>query len=137
MDFFFLSGLLLTNFLPPILFIEELFSDMTLVLKIFVLLTIISYVTQHLGKGPLALMLIAILSWFIIFDYFMVLGGIYFLFMVLVLGGTQILMDMFILAPQAAMEQQMSGEVANQPNGADFQDRQRRMLEMKKRAGMM
>jgi len=138
MDFFFLAILNFANLLPPILDIGDLFGDMNLVLKIFVLLTIISYVTQHLGKGPLALMLIAVLSWFIIFDYFMIFGGIYFLFMILVLGGTQILMDMFILAPQAAMEQQMGGgETQNQPNSADFNDRQKRMHEMQRRMRVM
>jgi hypothetical protein len=128
---------LLLSTLPALLFIDELFSDMTLVLKIFVLLTIVSYVTQHLGKGPIALIVIAALSWFIIFDYFYIFGGIYILYMLVMFGATQILMDFFILAPQAAMEQQMSGgEVENQPNGKDFSERQKRMLDMRRRAGM-
>jgi len=139
MEIFLLQALLSIKLLPFLLLFDELFSDMTLVLKIFVLLTIISYVTQHLGKGPLALMLIAVLSWFIIFDYFMLFGGIYVLFMILVLGGTQILMDIFILAPQAAMEQSMGGggEVENQPNSHDARERQQRMMHMRQRMRAM
>ena len=60
MEILLLPLLPLLKVMPFVLFFDELFSDMTLVLKIFVLLTIISYVTQHLGKGPLALMIIAV-----------------------------------------------------------------------------
>jgi len=131
-----LSPLFIFNIIPFFLFLDDLFSDMTLVLKIFVLLTIVSYVTQHLGKGPIALIVIAALSWFIIFDYFYIFGGIYVLYMLVMFGATQIMMDFFILAPQAAMEQQMGGGVENQPNGKDFADRQRQALNMRKRAGI-
>lgn len=128
----------MTNILPFMLLIDELFSDMTLVLKIFVLLTIISYVTQHLGKGPLSLMIIAVLSYFIIFDYFMIFGGIYVLYMLVLFGVTQLLMDFFILAPQAAMEQNMAGgDVENQPNGQDMKERQKRLMDMRRRTRMV
>ena len=130
--------MLLLAFQPFLLFIEDLFGDMTLVLKLFVLMTIVSYVTQHLGKGPLALLLIAVLSWFIIFDFFYIFGGIYILYMLVLFGVTQLMMDFFILAPQAMMEQQMQGgEVENQPNGMDARDRQHKMMEMRRRVGAM
>ena len=127
---------------PYLLFFDmagDLFGDMTIVLKIFVLLTIVSYVTQHFGKGPLALIAIAVISYFVIFDYFIIFGGVYILYMLVLFGVSQLLMDFFILAPQAAMEQHMTGgggEVENQPNSKDVQDRQRQLLEMRRRAGM-
>jgi hypothetical protein len=124
---------------PVLLFLDDLFGDMTLVLKIFVLLTIVSYVTQHLGKGPIALLVIAVLSWFIIFDYFFIFGGIYVLYMLVLFGVSQLLMDFFILAPQAAMEQSMGGgeELPGQPHGLDFKERQHKMVEMRRMRGMM
>ena len=64
-------------------------------------MTIISYVTNHLGKGPLAILLIAVLSWFIIFDYFMFFGGIYVLYMLLALGVGSVVVDMFFVTPTA------------------------------------
>ena len=133
------SVLLLPGLVPFLMLFDDLFGDMTLVLKIFVLLTIISYVTQHLGKGPLALMVIAVLSYFIIFDYFMWFGGIYVLYMLVLFGVTQLLMDFFILAPQAAMEKNMGGgeEIPGQPHGHDMRDRQHKMMEMRQRARMM
>lgn len=130
--------IVLVNFiLPFVLFFEELFSDMNFVLKIFVLMTIVSYVSQHLGKGPLALIIIAVIAW-MIFSNFAIFGSIYVLYMLVLFGVTQILMDFFILAPQAMMEQNMQkgGEVENQPNGADMRDRQRKMMDMRQRAGM-
>ena len=123
--------------LPFILFFEELFGDMNFVLKIFVLMTIFSYVTQHLGKGPIAIIIVLVLSW-MIFTNFAIFGSVYVLYMLVLFGITQILMDFFILAPQAAMEQNMSGggDVENQPNGFDSRDRQHKMMEMRKRARM-
>jgi hypothetical protein len=130
--------MLLLALQPFLLFFEDLLGDMTLVLKLFVLMTIFSYVTQHLGKGPLAILLIAVLSWFIIFDFFYIFGGIYILYMLVLFGVTQLMMDFFILAPQAMMEQQMKGgEVENQPNGMDTRDRQHKLMEMRRRMGAM
>ncbi|VVB75548.1 Uncharacterised protein [uncultured archaeon] len=125
--------------MPFVLFLDDLIPDMTLVLKIFVLLTIVSYVLQHLGKGPLAWMVIAVLSYFIIFDYFYIFGGIYVLYMLVLFGATQILMDFFILAPQAAMEQQMHGGEeggGEHMTGQEFGEKQKRMAELRHRAGM-
>lgn len=81
-------------------------------------------------------MIIAVLSYFIIFDYFMIFGGIYILYMLVLFGVTQLLMDFFILAPQAAMEQSMNAEVPNQPNGHDMAERQNRMMQMRRARGM-
>ncbi len=110
---------------------------MNFVLKIFVLMTIFSYVTQHLGKGPIAIIIVIVISW-MIFSNFAIFGSIYVLYMLVLFGVTQILMDFFILAPQAMMEQNMQkgGEVANQPNSKDMQDRQKQMMQMRQRAGM-
>ena len=129
--------MIVSTILPFILFFEELFGDMNFVLKIFVLMTIFSYVTQHLGKGPIAIIIVIVISW-MIFSNFAIFGSIYVLYMLVLFGVTQILMDFFILAPQAMMEQNMQkgGEVANQPNSKDMQDRQKQMMQMRQRAGM-
>ncbi len=79
--------------------IMEFFSDMILVLKIFVLLTIVSWVVMHLGKGPLAIVLIVGISWFVLFDQFWFFGGVYVLMMLLMLGIAGIFIDMFFVFP--------------------------------------
>ncbi|MFA4856038.1 MAG: hypothetical protein WC634_05665 [archaeon] len=82
-----------------LLSIGEFFSDMVMVLKIFVLLTIISWVVMHLGKGPLAIVLIVGISWFVLFDMFWLFGGTYVLMMLLTLGVAGIFIDMFFVFP--------------------------------------
>ena len=82
-----------------LLSIGEFFSDMTMVLKIFVLLTIISWVVMHLGKGPLAIVLIIGISWFVLFDMFWLFGGTYVLMMMLTMGIAGIFIDLFFVFP--------------------------------------
>jgi len=82
-----------------LLSVGEFFSDMMLVLKIFVLLAIISFVLMHLGKGPLSIVLILGISWFVLFDYFWFFGGIYTLMMLLTFGVAGILVDFFFVFP--------------------------------------
>ncbi len=82
-----------------LLSIGEFFSDMVFVLKIFVLLTIISWVIMHLGKGPLAIVLIVGISWFVLFDAFWFFGGTYVLMMLLTLGIAGIFIDLFFVFP--------------------------------------
>jgi hypothetical protein len=138
MEIMLFSPILLSGLMPFLLFFEELFADMNTVLKIFAFLTIVAYVTQHIGKGPLGIMIIAVLTYLIAFDYWQIFGGIYVLYMLVLFGVTQLLMDFFILAPQAAMEQNMGGgeELAGQPTGHDMRDRQHKMMEMRRRARM-
>ena len=82
-----------------LLSIGEFFSDMVFVLKIFVLLTIISWVIMHLGKGPLSIVLIIGISWFVLFDAFWLFGGTYVLMMLLTLGIAGIFIDFFFVFP--------------------------------------
>jgi len=82
-----------------LLSVGEFFSDMMLVLKIFVLLAIISFVLMHLGKGPLSIVLILGISWFVLFDYFWFFGGVYMLLMLLTFGVAGILVDFFFVFP--------------------------------------
>ena len=134
-----LAGLLGASIqiMPFILFLDDIVGDMTLVLKIFVLMTVISYVVQHLGKGPLALLVIAVMSWFIIFDYFYIFGGVYVLYMLALFGGVQLLMDFFFVGPQilAGSQMQGGGEEGEHMTGMEMKERQRHMMQMRRRAG--
>ena len=82
-----------------LLSIGEFFSDMFFVLKIFVWLTVLSFVVMHLGKGPLAIALSVGLTWFILFDGFWFFGGAYILMTLLMLGFAGIFIDLFFVFP--------------------------------------
>ncbi len=91
------------NALPAMFFmlsIGEFISDMSLVLKIFVLLAVISYVMMHLGKGPLSIALIVGFAYMMLFSQWAWLfEGIYILMMLLTLGVAGIFIDLFFVFP--------------------------------------
>ena len=109
-----------------ILFIGELFSDMDIVLKIFVLLAIFAYVTQHLGKGPVAILIILGMSYFIIFDYWKFFGGVYVLYVLILLGIGGVLIDFMFITP-SAHGRASEGATGSISNGKDFMARQAQM----------
>lgn len=82
---------------PLILFIGELIADANLVLKIFALLGIASFFLQNLGKTPLAIILIVGVSYFVLFDLWVVFGSIYILWMMIMLGFTNLVVDFFFV----------------------------------------
>jgi hypothetical protein len=84
-----------------LLFIGELGSDMVFVLKIFTLLAIFSFITQHMGKGAISVIIMLIISWFVIFDYFAFFGGIYVLYMMMALGFSGTIIDFFFVSQQS------------------------------------
>ncbi len=77
--------------------LTETFADLMLALKIFVLLSIISFVWNHVGNTPLAMVLIVGLSWFILFDYWQFFGGLYILYFLLMMGISGLLVDFFFV----------------------------------------
>ncbi len=91
-------GFLLT--VLPLLLIGEFVDDMLFVLKIFVLMTIVSYVYMHLGKGPLAIVVIVGFVYFMLFSPFTWLfEGAYVLMMLFMLGFAGIFIDLFFVFP--------------------------------------
>lgn len=76
----------------------ELFRDFDLILKIFVLIMIISFVFNHLGKTPMAYVIIAALSYFILWDAWKFFGTVYLLYMFLALGFVGFIVDYFFMA---------------------------------------
>jgi hypothetical protein len=112
----------------PILFFDGLFSDMSLVLKIFVMMTIFGYVTQHLGKGPLAVLIILGMGYFILFDQWKFFGGIYVLYVLVLLGIGGVVVDFMFITP-SAHGANPGGQVSN---GKDFMARQSAISKLRK-----
>ena len=110
----------------PILSIGELFSDMDLVLKIFVMMAIFGYVTQHLGKGPLAILIILGMGYFVLFDQWKLFGGIYVLYILVLLGVGGVVVDFMFITPSA------HGATGQVSNGKDFMQRQAGMAKMRR-----
>jgi len=96
--------------LIALLSIGEFFNDMFLVLKIFVFLTIASWVVMHLGKGPMSIVLIIGLSYFMLFSpWSWFFEGAYVLMTLFMLGFAGIFIDLFFVFPGFAAGAGMPG----------------------------
>lgn len=104
------SEILLFSFL-------EFFADINFVLKIFVLMTIISFILTHLGKKTISLIIIAAFAWFIMFDMWALFGGIYILYMLLMFGVSTILVDFFFITAGSGTAHENRPEVTGQEVG--------------------
>ena len=108
--------------LLTLLFIADLVSDANIVLKIFVLLTIASFFLNHLGKGPISIVLIVGVSYFVLFDLWALFGGIYIIWMLLLFGIAGVVIDFFFVG--AFSPQQQEGMESPMSSGADLMKRQ-------------
>ncbi len=107
----------------PLLFITELLSDANLVIKIFVLLTIISFFVNHLGKTPISIVLILGVSYFVLFDLWTLFGGIYIIWMLLMFGVASVVIDFFFVGAFSGQGQH-GGTESPVSSGADVRKRQ-------------
>ncbi|MDO8537983.1 MAG: hypothetical protein Q7S21_03810 [archaeon] len=97
--------------------LTDFFTDINLVIKIFVLMTIISFVNNHIENKALKIVVFLVLSFFIIFDYWALFGGIYILYMLLMLGISGILVDIFFVSGM------MGGHEPPDVSGKDVKER--------------
>ncbi len=105
--------------LPLLFWLFEFFQDMILVVKVFVLLTIISFILNHLGKGPISLVLIVGFSYFMLFSPFSwFFEATYVIMMLLMFGISGILIDFFFVSGGAG-----GGEQSPMSSGADLAKR--------------
>lgn len=110
--------------MEPLLFLDflgELFSDANLVIKIFALLTIVSWIRNHVEDGPLAWIIMAGMGYFILFDGWAIFGPIYVLYMLLMFGVSAVVIDFFFVGGGGAPE--VEGMESPVSTGIDIQKR--------------
>lgn len=125
------------DFLLPFLGLGEIFADFNFVLKLFVLITIVSFVKIHLGNSPLGLLLIAGITYFVFFAEHLwpLFGGIYIFYMMIMFGFSAVLIDWFFIVPHHMLPpaQQLPGTgPASSPvgTGKDVMQRPTAMRQM-------
>lgn len=99
----------------------EFFTDFSLILKIFVLLMIMAFVFNHLGKGPLAWIVIIGLVYFILLDGWAFFGTVYVLYMILAMGFAGFLVDFFFMSQPLHAKAQKAGAEMEGPTSMDNQ----------------
>src|SRR3989344_6444866 len=101
----------------------EIFNDFNLIIKIFVLMTLASWVRNHLGDSPLSWILIGGLGYFILFDGWAIFGPIYLLYMLLGFGVSSILIDFFFVGAGGGPAPPEEGMESPVSNGVDIMKR--------------
>lgn len=75
----------------------EFFGDLNLIIKIFAALMLASWVKNHVGGGPLGIILMGAVGWFVLFDGWALFGPIYVLYMLLMFGISGVIIDFFFI----------------------------------------
>lgn len=106
----------------------EMFADFDLVLKIFVLMTIINFVRNHVAHSGLALIVTAVFSFFVLFVAWPLFGSAFLLYSLFMMGIGSILVDFFFVSGGmmggGQAEAHAHGPVSS---GADFSHRGKAM----------
>ena len=79
----------------------QIWTDFNIVLKIFVIMTIYSWVRNHFGNSALGWVIFAAVTFFIVFELWSIFGGIYLFYMLLLFGVSQIMIDFFFITAGA------------------------------------
>ncbi len=120
----------------PLFALTETISDLVLALKIFVLLSIASFVWNHIGRGFLATVLIIGIAWFVLVDYWKFFGGIYLLWVLLTLGISGVIVDFFFVS-QMGPEEVSANEPSPVSSGIDLANRMYQIQRARQVAGGM
>ena len=105
-----------------LLSLTEIWQDFNLIIKIFVIMTIYSWTKNHLGNGFLSWVVFGAVTFFVVLDLWTFFGSIYIMWMLLMFGISQILIDFFFVAPRP--EREMESPVGH---GADITARRQQI----------
>lgn len=99
----------------------EIWGDANLILKIFVVMTIYSWVKNHIENQALGMLIFFAITFFVVFNMWALFGGIYLVWMLLMFGVSQIIIDFFFITP--------AGGGTEQPvsSGKDLATRQQQL----------
>jgi len=76
----------------------ELFTDFNFVLRIFVFMTIVSFVQTNISNSIIALMVTVVFAWYALFVMWAFFGTIYLLYSLFFLGFASIIIDFFFVS---------------------------------------
>lgn len=89
--------------IPLMLFnLFQFFADVQIILKIFTFMAIYSFARNHIGGGPLAVIVILVMSFFVLFVLWPLFGTLYLLYMLGMMGLCSILIDFFFVTGTGA-----------------------------------
>jgi len=84
-------------------------------------MTIVSWIKNHVGSGPLSYIIMLGMGYFIIFDGWKIFGPIYVLYMLLMFGISGVIIDFFFVG--GGQPEGKDGMDSPVSSGADIQSR--------------
>ncbi|AJF60243.1 MAG: hypothetical protein J4224_00965 [Candidatus Diapherotrites archaeon] len=114
-----------------LLSLTEIWNDFNLIIKIFVVMTIYSWVRNHV-EGWIGWVVFGIITFFVVFDLWAIFGSVYVVYMLLMFGISQVLIDFFFISAGRGGHEEMESPVSS---GADLAARQQHIAA--RQAGMM
>jgi hypothetical protein len=90
--------------------IFEFFSDMGLVLKLFVLLAIIGFLNQHMQNKTVKVLVFMLMAYIVLMGYWGLFGTIWIIYSVLGIGVSGMLVDFFFVSAQSGGEEMMQAQ---------------------------
>jgi hypothetical protein len=117
--------------LGPFMGVKESIDLLFLAFKIVVLLFVVSFVRGKFGGGPIVTVLILVLGYIILFQYWMFFGPLMLVYLFIVFGFTAILFDVAITKPWQGHGGEMPG--GEMGENRDFSFNEMRHLESKVR----
>jgi len=92
---------------------------MDFVLKIFFFLFIISFVRKRITHNTFALILISLSTVILIFFYWPIFGTMFFIYILLTIGVTHVLVDFFFVSMDKSPEEMVGGDKGASDQGSD------------------
>lgn len=105
-------------------FLLGIVSDFQFVIQVFIMVAVISFILNHLGKGLLSIVLI-LAMFYVIFILIPGLSEMVFLLYTLLMAGvSSLLVDFFFITGTGVGQQQQQGQERPDVTGTDVQARQ-------------
>lgn len=96
------------------------------IIQIFLLLSIMSFVLNHLGKGPLSVVVIGVTAFFVFFIIPALSQAVFIVYILLFAGVSSVLIDFFFITAGGQPQQQGEFEEPD-VNGLDIKERREKM----------
>jgi hypothetical protein len=106
-----------------VLALFDVFSDISLILKLLLLVTIIAFIRQHLGDSILSMLVIAVIAYFVLFVGWGIFGSIYFIYLLLMAGIAGMFVDFFFVLPSIKAHEQARKHPGDETSGKDIMER--------------
>jgi fatty acid desaturase len=90
-------------------FMIAIFDDVQIVLKIFLFMMLYNFGRNHLGNSPLAVIVILVFGFFMLFVFWPLFGTLYLLYILFMLGISQVIIDYIFVMPQVDESPMSSG----------------------------